>query len=76
MTEPIWYTGKQVVMDSGFCVLKAITELRKKGVFGAALIKKRRYWPKHIPGDDIIANFDGKEIGRARLRVLSFMFLL
>ena len=41
LTRSIWGTSKVVVLDSGFCVLKGISELRKKGVFGAALIKKR-----------------------------------
>ena len=52
-----------VILDSGFCVLKAIIELRKKGIFASALIKKRQYWPKFICGDDIKAHFDGKEVG-------------
>ena len=42
LTRPFWSTSKVVVFDSGFCVLKGIVELRRKGVFGAALIKKRR----------------------------------
>ena len=42
LTVPIWATGKVVVLDSGFCVLKAITELHKVGVYSSALIKKRR----------------------------------
>ena len=28
-----------------------------------ALIKKHRYWPKYVPGDEIIANFDNKNVG-------------
>ena len=32
-------------------------------MFAAALIKKRRYWPKYVPGDDIIAPFDNKNVG-------------
>jgi hypothetical protein len=63
LTAPIWATGKVVVLDSGFCVLKAITELQKVGVYSSALIKKRRYWPKGIPGDDIKAYFTDKPIG-------------
>jgi hypothetical protein len=65
LTRPIWHTGKHVVMDSGFCVLKGIIEMRKKGVFGAALIKKRRYWPKFIPGDELDRHFDDKDVGFA-----------
>ena len=37
----------------------------KRGCFAHALITKRRYWPKHIPGDEIFAHFADKEIGDA-----------
>ena len=63
MLTPIFHKGYVVILDSGFCVLKGIIELRKKGVFASALIKKRRYWPKFIRGDDIKAHFDNKEVG-------------
>ena len=39
------------MLDSGFCALKCIVELKKRGVYVAALIKKRRYWPKYIKVD-------------------------
>ena len=63
MLAPIFYKGYVVILDSGFCVLKALIELRKKGVFASALIKNRRYWPKFIRVDDIKAHFDDKEVG-------------
>jgi hypothetical protein len=37
--------------------------LKAVGVFGSALIKKRKYWPKGIDGDDIIAHMNNKEVG-------------
>ena len=37
--------------------------MKKKGVFAAALIKKRCYWPKYIPGDAIVTHSGDKEIG-------------
>ena len=40
LTVPIWGGGKVLVLDSDFCVLKAIVELKKRGVFAASLIKK------------------------------------
>ena len=43
--------------------MQGIAELRKKGVFSAALIKKRKYWPKHIDGDGIKAHFKDMEVG-------------
>ena len=52
-----------VILDSGFCVLKALIELKKIGVFASALIKKRRYWPKFVPGDTIDKHFEDKEVG-------------
>jgi hypothetical protein len=63
LTRSIWHKGFCLVLDSGFCVLRGITELRKVGVFAAALIKKRRYWPKYIRGDDIKQHFEDKDVG-------------
>ena len=63
LTRRLWHTSKAVVLDSGFCVLQGLVELRKKGVFAAALIKKRKYWPKHIRGDDIAKHFQEKDVG-------------
>ena len=34
-------TGKIVVLDSGFCVLGVLVELKKIGVFAHAVIKKK-----------------------------------
>ena len=62
---PIYHKGFIVILDSGFYVLKGIIELRKKGVFASALIKKRRYWPKYIKGDVIKAHFEDKNVGDA-----------
>ena len=53
------------MLHSGFCVLQGLVELKKLGVFAHALIKKRRYWPKHVKGDDIIQHFANKEVGSA-----------
>ena len=52
-----------MVLDSGFCVVKGIAELAKKGVYAGALTKKKRYWPKGVPGDDIIAHMVDKAVG-------------
>ena len=65
MLFPIFHLGFVVILDSGFCVLKGIVELRKKGVFASALIKKRRYWPKYIRGEEVKEHFNDKEVGDA-----------
>ena len=63
LLTPIFHLGFIVILDSGFCVLKGIIELRKNGVFASALIKKRRYWPKYIRGEEIKDHFKDKEVG-------------
>ena len=65
MLLPIFHLSFVVILDSGFCVLKGIVELHKKGVFASALIKKKRYWPKYIHGDGVKEHFNDKEVGDA-----------
>ncbi len=65
LTRSLDSTGTIVIMDSGFCVLKGLIEMRKRGVFGSAMIKKRRYWPKHVKGDEIKAHFVNMDVGSA-----------
>ncbi len=57
MLKSYFATGKYVILDSGFCVLKALVELWKRGLFACALIKKRRYWPTLVPGDEMERHF-------------------
>jgi hypothetical protein len=40
LCENLYHTGKVVILDSGFCVLQGLIELRKVGVFATAFIKK------------------------------------
>ena len=63
MTEALWHSSRVVVLDSGFCVLQGLIELAKRGLFAAAVIKKRRYWPKYIHGDKIDKHFSDKPVG-------------
>ena len=60
MCEPIFSTGKCVVLDSAFCVSKGITALLEFGVYDATLIKKRKHRPTDIPGDAIDQYFAEK----------------
>jgi hypothetical protein len=55
--------GMVVILDSGFCVLQGLVELKKIGVFASAIIKKCCYWPKYVPGELIDDQMKGKEIG-------------
>ena len=63
LCESLFSLGTEVILDSGFCVLAALIELHKMGVFVAAVIKKRHYWPKYILGDHICNMMSAKEIG-------------
>ena len=49
-------------MDSGFCVKKCLVVLLKKGLFGGAIIKKRRYWTENINGDAIDSHFVSNDV--------------
>jgi len=48
-----------------FCTLKGIIELKKRGVYASTLIKKCKYWPKYIHGDDAKKDFGNKEVGKS-----------
>jgi hypothetical protein len=56
-------TGRYVILDSGFCVLKSLVELKKVGIFACAVIKKRRYWPAFVPGEAINRQFHNLGLG-------------
>ena len=43
--EPIFARGNVVILDSGFCMLKGIVELKKRGVYASTLIKSRSIGP-------------------------------
>ena len=55
MLKSCFNSGRYVVLDSGFCVLKAIVAFYEKGIYAGALIKKHRFWPALVPGDAIDA---------------------
>ena len=63
MCEPLFYKGKSIVMKINFCVANGIVAIVAKGVHVGALVNKRRYWPKIIPGDIIDRYFSTKEVG-------------
>ena len=43
-------TGRYVIIDSGFCVLKGMIQLMNKGIFSCDVIKMIIYWPSMFPG--------------------------
>ena len=63
MMKSYFSNGRYVILDSGFCVLKGLIRLRKKGFSPCAVIKKRRYCPAMVPGKDIEDPFREVEVG-------------
>ena len=61
--KPLSSTVKTFVVYSGFCVVNRIVALAVKVVYGLAILKKRRYWTKSVPGDLIDRNFADKKVG-------------
>jgi hypothetical protein len=52
LTRSIWNTGRLVILDSGFCVLKGIIELKKKGVhFEDKEVSDVDAWPVELDGE-------------------------
>ena len=56
-------TGKVVILDSFLLLLLALIVLKKMGVFSTALIKKIRYWPRYVKGEEIKAHFEDAPVG-------------
>ncbi len=63
MLKSYFGKGKYIVLDSGFCVIKALVKLRKKRCFACALIKKCRIWPTDVPGNKIDSQLTDIEVG-------------
>ena len=63
MKNPIWGTGKVVIMDRRFYILEGLIFMVEKGVFGSVLIQKRRYCTKGVPEVYIIWNIQQMEVG-------------
>ena len=63
LCAPLAHTGKIVVLDSGFCVLSGILLLATMGIYAAAQIKKRRYWPTDVPGEAIKSHMQSEPNG-------------
>jgi Transposase IS4 len=52
-----------VVLDSGFCVLRGLIAQKKIGVFASAVVKKYRYCPSHVPGEEMDHHMASTRVG-------------
>ena len=73
MKKPLWETGKTVITNSGFCMLRGFIGMFERGLYRSELVKKHRYRPTGIYRYGINAHFykkmvkmtSSQEIGRA-----------
>ena len=63
ITNKLWGTGKVLVMDRVFCVLYGLVSMVEKGVLSSELIKKRCYFLKGVPAEEILWHMQNKEVG-------------
>ena len=63
LTAPLRGRGHIVVLDAASCELDGLVDLAKKGVYAAAVVRKRKCWPRHVPGEDILAYMKDKPVG-------------
>ena len=43
LTKPLWVTGKMVMTESGFCVLKGLVDMYMRKLYSSAVFNKRVY---------------------------------
>ena len=67
MTKTIRDSNRIVIMDSAFCQLRTLIAMKKRGLYATAVIKKKRYWPKHIKGDDMDEELKDTPIGTSKV---------
>jgi hypothetical protein len=65
-------TGKAIILDSGFGVLKALCNLYAYGIVGMACIKKKAYWPRFIDGSIMKEKLAQSQIGDTLVRKGTF----
>jgi hypothetical protein len=58
-------TADADVTKPGFCVLKALIELKKVGLFACVVSKKCWYWPSMVPGNAMTEAFDEAQVGNS-----------
>ena len=80
--QSICETEDHFVLGNSFCVENGVFELEAREVYSGALVKKRRYWPKNVPGDSIDGHFVNKDVvdvdmlGVKTNEGIQFIFLL
>ena len=53
MTESLFGSSRVVALDSGFGVIEVLHKLKENGLYAVSIIKKKRYWPKYVGGQEL-----------------------
>lgn len=72
MSRPLWGTKRVVLLDSGFGQPACLAALLDKGLFGTCVIKKKRFWPRGIRGEDILTHMHGRDVGTLQVQTGDF----
>jgi hypothetical protein len=70
--ECIKGSNRVIGMDSGFGVLATLPELRKRGLHGTVVLKKKKFWAKGLPGNDILEALRMEDVGTTKVLVGKF----
>ena len=73
MTNPLFGTGKAVVTDSGFCVLKRLLGMLAHGVYGTMVIKKKYIGPSTTMDIPLRHSSETRKLGGFMLFVVIWM---
>ena len=69
MTRPFYGQGVAVVMNSALCGVATMLEMRRRGVFAATVVQKRRGWPRNLDGvGDLVETLKTKPVGELHAR--------
>ena len=68
MMEGVRGSGRCVILDSGFGYVPSVVQLKNKGLFSKAYIKKHVYWPKYTKAQEAVNEMSNQEVGEVRVR--------
>jgi len=69
MTETIKGSYRVVCLDSGFGVVKPVLNLLERNIYATGVFKKRKYYPRSVPGDAIQMHMNGQPIGNIESKI-------
>ena len=68
MTEGLHGSGRCIILDSGFGYVPAVVQLRNKGLYSTAYIKKHAFWPKYTLAQEAVDAMHDKAVGEVNVR--------